>query len=1238
MEEINLIGTNINDIKASPPNFIGKKIGDIGGVIVEDVPSTTIATNTTDQVVETNIDDGIKIDYMSDIQVNNSPREGYFGMQKIDNAEYIQNLAGMESNLFQDFTRAFANTTIDTAQTIKRFGTKIGAKATIGAQLGLRKLKGEDISGKYSEWNRRIAVELNEIAKQNLKTRQELGIAKTEYDGITYDLGSVFSQIGFAVATKSATLMSTVFGLQQQQQISEEVFETTGEPTRAELVATGVAIPTALLEFVGVDRYLKVLKGNGGVGKVIQGFAIEALEEGSQAIIEEIGLQTFGGREKELQQTIKDTAYQMILGGIGGGTIAGMSSIGQSILQKQGIKKQPAKQISDSMAKNISESQEIQDFTVDILNRETDNTTFLGNNIDNGIAEVKQAIENTGAKVQPVQLTPVEILIQEARGTNTNLGETELFDILETYDDAIKRKDKLKPKSLIQFIKENGGIYDEQGDLASRELQKQFPFVVRKSPFTEVQTAQGKVKKDIRPDQVALRAWEANYFAGKTERPTVNELLDAINAELRGEKIIKEVDVETEIERQELENIIEQTEASGIDIDKIRTLKDYREGKIKLPGELEQEEALKQISEQQLREVRQREEQEKQRLGELEVQRAINDINRKITPKKDKTELSIIENALKPISSILKEIDPRIAEKLRTNIRQSNTRINKWQKEISSFIGKASKMTKEDSVALDIALKNKTNSTLNSLFDKYDMTQDWKRARKVLDDAYDLATKTGSNFGYEKDYFPRKVKDYSGLLKHFEGREDWGEMQQYLKDIGLQHASPQEQAEALNLYINGSVFRKIDTTKRGFEKAKRVDLITTEMNDFYDNSLSAFINYLGNINNSIAINEFFNKNPGTIESGVSELLAGLTNNAQITPGEQTRIRQALKDYFRSPKTSTNIQIYKNVSYLTWLTNIGSALTQIKDSWLSLYKNGVFHTANAFITKKEITAAELGINKAMEEIEDIQSTIFKSDATLEKANKKINKFLKISLKLNLFNIADRFGKNLFVQSALNKYTSLAKKKNTKNLKAEISQAFGDERADIIINDLKNDNISDEVKNFLFYKISDVVPISRAEMPSAYNRSAGARLFYTFKSFTIKQLDIVNQDVVRQIKEGNITTGFKNLTMITFFYSLVGVPIDMLQDFIFNRTEDKELINDYVLDNILQVGGISKWNVYNFKRNGAEIALLQTITPPLPVIVNLTRDIMGEEDFEDWRTAKDIPIGGKMYYWWFGGGSE
>ena len=105
-------------------------------------------------------------------------------------------------------------------------------------------------------------------------------------------------------------------------------------------------------------------------------------------------------------------------------------------------------------------------------------------------------------------------------------GETSEINLYE----ALKNPSLLRGKnikdtrqSLTQFLKYNGGLKDFGGELKAMDAGKQVIGLINN-------------KNGRNLDDMALAAWEAGYFPQSSERPTVNDLLDAIQEELSGRK------------------------------------------------------------------------------------------------------------------------------------------------------------------------------------------------------------------------------------------------------------------------------------------------------------------------------------------------------------------------------------------------------------------------------------------------------------------------------------------------------------------------------------------------------------------------------------------------------------------------------------------------------------------------------------------------------------------------------
>lgn len=96
-----------------------------------------------------------------------------------------------------------------------------------------------------------------------------------------------------------------------------------------------------------------------------------------------------------------------------------------------------------------------------------------------------------------------------------------MFDALKN-PEMIPPETKLKRTSLTQFLRSRGGLLDVGGDLKAMDAIKGMPGLIS--------------KKGVGLDDAALSAWEHGYFPEFSERPSINDLLEAIDEELRGNK------------------------------------------------------------------------------------------------------------------------------------------------------------------------------------------------------------------------------------------------------------------------------------------------------------------------------------------------------------------------------------------------------------------------------------------------------------------------------------------------------------------------------------------------------------------------------------------------------------------------------------------------------------------------------------------------------------------------------
>lgn len=126
--------------------------------------------------------------------------------------------------------------------------------------------------------------------------------------------------------------------------------------------------------------------------------------------------------------------------------------------------------------------------------------------------------------------------------------------------------------SLVEWIARNGGIEDRGGDIAAMggtDWHRGRPGR-RKLIRPHADAAQGALlggttqQNDNTPDALALRAQEAGYFPAG-ERPTVNDLLDAIGNELRGSPVYADAGPEGDRTRAAADELAQILDQRGLD-------------------------------------------------------------------------------------------------------------------------------------------------------------------------------------------------------------------------------------------------------------------------------------------------------------------------------------------------------------------------------------------------------------------------------------------------------------------------------------------------------------------------------------------------------------------------------------------------------------------------------------------------------------------------------------------------
>lgn len=576
-----------------------------------------------------------------------------------------------------------------------------------------------------------------------------------------------------------------------------------------------------------------------------------------------------------------------------------------------------------------------------------------------------------------------------------------------------------------------------------------------------------------------------------------------------------------------------------------------------------------------------------------------------------------------PLSTRAKRVAPTLRNKIRRYEFDVLETKQAYYREIEPMLKKWQKFSKEDSIAFDLALKNGATDIRDELLRKYGATEDFAKVTETLDDIYYKANDAGLEVGYIEDYFPRKVKDKDGLLSYLRGTDEWSGFQEALhREDPHGQFSAEEQAEFIDKYLRGIVRADLAAYKYSSEKARKLDTIDNVLNQYYADSMQALIAYIDGMNARISTVNFFGRNRENVDESIGEFVAYLLNNNEIKPSQVDEVKSILNAVFKRRGVGSKwIKAGRDMSYIYTMGGVNTAITQLDDIFVAAYKGGVINTFSAAFQKDRVTKKDLGLDSIAAEFVE---------------GSGVSKAVNWVFKHNGIELIDGFGKNALLNGVLKKMEQMSDADLRKYLEPVM-----EEETEQTMKDIRNGELSANVRFFLFNELSDMQPVSLSELPELYNVGGNARIFYMLKSFMLKRIDTLRNEVYDKMRSSDQATrieGWKNMYRLILLMMLGGATKDLIIDLMYNRAID---LNDTVVNNLLGMVGISKYNIYQVREEGMGHTLAIFATPPLfSVAEDLSGDvnkyISGKREFKDFEVFKGLPIIGRFYYWLYGGG--
>lgn len=608
---------------------------------------------------------------------------------------------------------------------------------------------------------------------------------------------------------------------------------------------------------------------------------------------------------------------------------------------------------------------------------------------------------------------------------------------------------------------------------------------------------------------------------------------------------------------------------------------------------------------------------------------AATEVARPPKKKKKKGTLSFMDKYINTADTVLRRIHPEIANLFQRYVHSIDKKKFDALKRTKPFIERYNKIkNKKDQRRLKQLLMYspleegqegdiKLIAERDALLRKYDMYNLYKtNIIPVLFRIRSEAQEQGIDIGFLEGYFPRRVIDYEGLRESF-GRPIAKDFRAYVDEINRQRRrrnleqgkneplieyGSEEEALIFEKYIrNGDYVRRgVKTAKPRASNQRTIEFIPDQNLDFYDDPGSALEYYISSMIHATETKRVFGERYVTdgedvrLAGEIGPLLQELIRRGEINEEAAFRTLPYFARMILNSANRENVFLgnMRQFSYLTTMVEFTSTLSQLYDLPFVMQRAGLLNTLNAIISPKYFKLQDYGIDN------DRISDEFRDEKNF------LTQAVKLGLRVSGFTRLDQ----LLKESSLNaQYAKLRKdamayyKDRTSNrsrrFRATIEAAVGKEQADATIAALKKgDRDNALVRDVIIREsLEKTQPITKMQMPVGAAANPNSRIAYQMKSFMVVQLNYARNQILAEIFSGDkarATQGTIRLARLMGFMILIGLPVDALKDFLAGRLG---YMSDYMFNSIFRLAGVSKYQVYQTKKEGIGSALVGYVTP-------------------------------------------
>jgi len=616
---------------------------------------------------------------------------------------------------------------------------------------------------------------------------------------------------------------------------------------------------------------------------------------------------------------------------------------------------------------------------------------------------------------------------------------------------------------------------------------------------------------------------------------------------------------------------------------------------------------------------------------------------------------------LVPKDSRLLKIDPEIYRQVKKAEFNKMVKHRKEERIATNFLDPLKKAVSKDAWHdLDILFKNELEGAIRDVLKKEGGSVG---NIKAFEDAFGKVKVMLENFREELGipktkpfYWPRMVKDPKGYMDRFYeviSAKTGKDFTFVLKDIFDRlildkearigrELTIEEMADVINGAMRG--YNPGITLARFANEFKRaVDVVDAEMSQFMHDFDASLMSYVEQARTKLETRRFFGQksgdSPAVNESSIGRLIAEgkLRTEKPLKPEDLRELTNILRSGFEPRGTTGFMTMIKEVGYITRLFNYLGAMTQLGDFYATLYRapvRGFGSLARAFISPtKLIHPSDVQLRKIAYDVNQMAKEF--ADP------RQRGKIMKRTVEWSFFKFIDVGMKETFANTLFNQYKRLAKADKLKKGHKDywrFEKRFGD-RADEVIQefaDIEAENMTGRMAFQLLDELDAIQPITVWSTPEAFNTSGQAQIVYQMKTFALRRIDFVLNESVRRMRNSTLPTierlrAGKSLAGLLAAIVLSEGSVDIAKDILKGRPVN---IPDIVLDNLLGIVLMSRYDAKRIKRDGLASAIVDKLSPVLGLFDDVIRDMIGlfGSKSPEFRTIRNFPVAGELIYNW------